>query len=532
MAQNEMQITGFVFDNGKPLSSVVITNLHSNSNTLSNQKGQYKINMKQTDTLKFSHLGFHDEFKTLKQGQFVINVNLRPKVVELDEVAVSKASKRRKSQKELELEYGENPALIKTQFGIIDKETAGHAMYVLSDTEFNSNAPDLATAIAGRFPNRGPSNSIYNSTQAGSGPTPIYDVDGMIFTNPPNIMPAAIERIAYIPGLSGATLYGTLGNSGVIIINTKVGTFSGRKQNQKFLPNANNVYDGSALNEDEAYKYLPSNLKVLIQADDFDAAKRFYKNQITSDNADPYFSIEALKIFHEKWGPSSFTEEIFDNCFSMSKNDEAYLLSLAYVAEELNAYQSAEQIFKECFVKVPNKHISYKNLYSLYQLMGDENRVKSISLRYFYLIEKGYLSDETDPVSRFFKRSVENSPDNRDNPNEDIGLYLVVEWNNPSANFELQFVGPDNKYFFWNNSEVISGSFLEDFFLDESSRGNWQLNATYLGNDKNTPTYIKLTFYFNYGKNRSAQSMRVRTFRLGEVGINKKLISFDTRSLN
>ena len=86
---------------------------------------------------------------------------------------------------------------------------------------------------------------------------------------------------------------------------------------------------------------------------------------------------------------------------------------------------------------------------------------------------------------------------------------IVVEWNNPDAQFQLQFVGPNNKYSLWEhtyessqdkiNNEKILGFTIQDFFLQNSEKGKWLLNINYFGNLDNTPTYFKVTIQKYFG---------------------------------
>ena len=122
LSQEKIRVTGFVFDDGNPISSVLIKNKNSTSSTITNQEGRYEIELSPNDTLEFSHIGYQDEIRIIKPDRITLNVSMNAKTIELDEVTVSETVRWMKSNRELELDYSTNPDLIKTQFGIIDKK--------------------------------------------------------------------------------------------------------------------------------------------------------------------------------------------------------------------------------------------------------------------------------------------------------------------------------------------------------------------------------------------------------------------------
>ena len=274
-------------------------------------------------------------------------------------------------------------------------------------------------------------------------------------------------------------------------------------------------------------------MKLLLGSENIGTAKRIYENEISSLNVDPYSKIEALKIIHSKWGTSALADDIIKDCRSSSKGDEIYSISLAYVLEELGEYEQAEVLYKEYFIKNPNTHKAYMNLYTLYKKMGNKRRAKQLLIRYFNLLESGFLSDQSNSILDFFRREAEIlNPKNAFN-NED-GLYIVVEWINPTTEFDLQFVNPSKEFFIWNNqsSEIENDSkiLMDDFYLDSSNLGKWQINAKYLGGIKDQVTYVKLTFHFSKNSKQPEKQIQIKTIRFGDNKLNTRLFSFNAHS--
>ncbi|RUA17162.1 MAG: hypothetical protein DSY83_04600, partial [Flavobacteriia bacterium] len=90
---------------------------------------------------------------------------------------------------------------------------------------------------------------------------------------------------------------------------------------------------------------------------------------------------------------------------------------------------------------------------------------------------------------------------------------FVFEWNNPEAEFEIQFVNPQNRFFNWEYSNtkperikqgIEEGLTMEEFeFYGQEAKGNWVVNAKFLGNLSETddlPLVLKCHLYTNFGK--------------------------------
>ena len=91
-------------------------------------------------------------------------------------------------------------------------------------------------------------------------------------------------------------------------------------------------------------------------------------------------------------------------------------------------------------------------------------------------------------------------------------MRLVFEWNTPRADFELQFVNPQNRFFKWEHStlsnperiedEISNGYSSEEFEFYGDVKGKWVFNATFLGrsgNNKKESFILKCSIYENFG---------------------------------
>ena len=109
---------------------------------------------------------------------------------------------------------------------------------------------------------------------------------------------------------------------------------------------------------------------------------------------------------------------------------------------------------------------------------------------------------------------------------------LLFEWNHPNANFKLRIVSPDDYYDDWETPaaesiEKIKGYYSQQFFLDEAFEGEWQVISNYSGNKDESPTFLKVTVYFDYDS--PSQTKQTKVFKLSEKEIYIKLLSLFTK---
>ena len=111
------------------------------------------------------------------------------------------------------------------------------------------------------------------------------------------------------------------------------------------------------------------------------------------------------------------------------------------------------------------------------------------------------------------------------------GTRLVFEWNDSEAEFKLQFVNPEGRYYISEHSrlanmdrikeEKIAGFSCEEYLMYGFLRGEWQVNVTYLGNKSLTPTYMKASIYNNYGS--AYQRKETKVFKLSLKNVNRQM---------
>lgn len=548
----EIEISGTISDGFQPLSGVNIRIENSEKGTKTDSDGKYVISATEGDVLVFTHIGYDPiEIITEDMGR-TLNLAMVASIELLDNVTVTNTTKVRKTQEQLFLEYNTNPNLIKTQFGILDKETSGTAMYILDEENINPGATDILMVIAGKFPGVDADGTVIFIRGFGSidNPTPaIYEIDGMVYTETPFFLDMQnVKRIAVLPALASTAKYGNIAGGGIIIINTKSGNFSPKDGAQGFQNSGlltNNDFQNDAVDYNEVKQEVPSYLQKLKSSKSLEEAKRIYKEQQLAYGSFPHFVLDAYQFFFDKEEKPEFADSIIVCHWEIFENDPTFLKALAYKYQIQERWKKANRIFKDIFILRPNYGQSYIDLATSYSEMGEFKEAAGIYARYRYLLEEGFMQPETE-FDAIFDREYTNfisihgkellNNRSRKKIAADQKYYntrLVFEWNDSEAEFELQFVNPDGKYFsvehslFANaeriKSQKIAGYAMEEHLIDDSMLGEWQVNVRYLGNKSLTPTYLKATIYKNYGS--EAQQKQTKLFKLQLKNTNQKLFS-------
>ena len=226
----EKTVSGTVTDQSGTLPGVSVLIKGTTTGTETDFDGNYSIKAKTGDVLSFSYIGYTTVEKTIGSSN-TINVTMVEDANVLDEVVVTALGMSRQ------------------------KKSLGYAVSKISSDQINERAEgDIARVLTGKASGV---NIQSQSGMSGSGTSiiirglnsfsgsnqPLFIVDGVPFSSDTNaqqnfvdgnngssrfldIDPNNIENVNVLKGLAAATLYGTQGRNGVIIITTKAGSSS------------------------------------------------------------------------------------------------------------------------------------------------------------------------------------------------------------------------------------------------------------------------------------------------------------------
>lgn len=554
LAQDVRKISGTVTDGKAPLSNVQINVMNTDIATFSDSDGKYRIEADTGDVIAYTYLGMKTINIRVEDVTRILNPVMILDVNELDEVVVQ--SSKRLSQKNIEEQYNVRENIIKTAYGYLDAQrSSGRIAFIREDeiTMVNGNITNLVAN--GRLPGvsflnggifiRGVS-SIENQQPA------IFDVDGQIFTQIPIWVDLGnVKRVAVLNNFANTTRYGSIASGGVIVINT----FSGNMANKEIVDQAklrNNFYKDDALTSEGVKDNWPAYKKTLHASTSVEAAMENFKRLHQTNVNSPYFLLDAQHYFSDTWARADLGEEIITEHFTAYKDNPVLLKALAYQYQAQGQYKKANDVYKEVFLLRPNYAQSYMDMARSYRELGNSVQAASIHARYAYLQDQGFMDIDTASFDPIMEREFNNLlalekdavVDKRKRnkvfvAKEDFnGARVVLEWNDGEAEFEVQFVNPGKQYYTWkhsmaDNEALISrekdyGFNVMEELIDGSLPGNWQINVKYLGNKSLTPTYLKVTVYYNYGT--KAQRKEVKVFKLSLKNVNQELFKVQSVS--
>ena len=251
MSFAQKTVTGVVSDpDGLPLPGATVLVQGTMTGVTTDFDGNFSINVSEGQSLEFSFVGYDTSAVAVGSGN-VINVSLSLGN-QLDEVIV-------------------------TSLGITrEKRALGYAVSEVDNSQIESRASgDVARVLSGKasgvqvtnqggISGSGTSVVIRGLSTFSSSNQPLFVVDGVPFQSDTNsqgsftsgnngssrfldLDPNNIESVNVLKGLAAATLYGSEGRNGVILITTKAGTTASGTRAQKNEVTVNTSYFSNEL---------------------------------------------------------------------------------------------------------------------------------------------------------------------------------------------------------------------------------------------------------------------------------------------
>ena len=210
--QSTFTVSGKVTDaNNVPLPGVTIIVLNTTRGTSTDFDGNYSISVAQDEVLQFSYLGYKTA-STIITNQTTLNVVLDENTSELDEVVVIGYGTQRKSTITGSISKVVNDDLDEIPVARVDEALIGQVSGV------NIQATNAEAGGAPTINIRG-----VGSVSADTGPALV--VDGIVVSSEflANIDMNDVESFEVLKDAASASIYGSEGANGVILITTKSG---------------------------------------------------------------------------------------------------------------------------------------------------------------------------------------------------------------------------------------------------------------------------------------------------------------------
>lgn len=215
VTQQQITVTGTVRgENGEPLPAVSVAIKGTQTRTVTDINGEYKINVpNESSVLVFTYLGYSSQERTVGKDR-VITLHMSKSVSELEEVVVN-------------IGYGE----VKRQ------DLTGSVSQVNVDDLKKAPVSTFDQALAGRVagvqvssgedqPGKGMDIVIRGGNSLTQSNAPLYVIDGFALenANASAINPSDIKSITILKDASSTAIYGARGANGVIVIETNSGS--------------------------------------------------------------------------------------------------------------------------------------------------------------------------------------------------------------------------------------------------------------------------------------------------------------------
>ncbi|MGA0415595.1 MAG: TonB-dependent receptor plug domain-containing protein, partial [Flavobacteriaceae bacterium] len=231
VAMAQKTVTGVVSDDqGMPLPGATVLEQGTTNGVSTDFDGNFSIDIAEGQVLEISFVGYETAVITVGQDD-VINVSLA-QGNQLEEVIVTSLGiKREKQALGYAVSEVDSDALEQRGEGDIGRVLTGKASGVQITNQSGLSGSGTSIVIRG-----------FNTFSQGN--QPLFIVDGVPFSSDTNaqgsfvdgnngssrfldIDPNNIESVNVLKGLAAATLYGTQGRNGVILITTKSGSTTG-----------------------------------------------------------------------------------------------------------------------------------------------------------------------------------------------------------------------------------------------------------------------------------------------------------------
>jgi hypothetical protein len=518
-------ISGFVSFENKKLSNVKVFVDNSSRFSITNSKGFFKVEAKTGEVLSFNYFGFKKTAILIEDVTTILNVkmnleNVLPAIVKNGVLKLGGSS------------IGEKPSDFK--------------VLKIDGKKLNKNAATLTAAILEEVPelfakrNNYNENIIYARGTELYGPV-IWDIDGVIYDIP---IPIYISEVTSILILN-YKIKGCL-----IEVNTTIDYSKLKNYNYK-----NHFFTDEDYYKDDAILYKDIKIRKSIFLNAYEKtsnskeALNIYLAQYSKYKNDINYHFNVINYFQKKYNNKDNILKILLDYETFSKDNPEDLKGIAYKYQALNEPKKATSLYKKIIDIRPEYLQSYRDLANTFLEQKDH---RNAWLVYNYYLNKGFKIANNDIGEIIASEIISNyNYDKQDdsfkqkikikNPNKNTksDVRLVFEWNTSEAEFILEFVNPNKQVYSIENSidrnndlildQKKKGYTSKEIYIETLGKGDWLVNATYLGNKQYKPTIFKVTSYYNWG--RPNQSKKINVYELTLQNVKTQLLKLNARLL-
>jgi len=552
-------INGTIYIDNQPMPNVRVAVKGSENITSTDDDGNFTLNAQVGDSILVSNVA-NKTYKIIPvRSETTTKVFLESNVYSLDEVVV--VEKRRKEK------------LVNTALGEQNKDKLGYDVQSIGDEEITEINTNVSDAIVGKFAGvtqggndeagggrvsgrndlsqvviRGGSQSLLGNNyglivmdgvplrQSNSGRGEYVDTS---WINPSNI-----ADITVLKGLAATNRYGTLGANGVILITTKnavAGKGANKINDQARLKN--NFFDGKLnIKSMASIAYIQE----LASLSNFkDAHSAYLRQHSKYSDVAPYY-LDVYNFFRP--GNAKLAIRIASNMMERDTVTYEQLRALFLKACKNKDYKLQHLVAKKILEDFPEKIQSYYDIalahinsgeyqFALNTFLSILNGSANLKLK-FEGLHKRVKTELKDLIRKHgMDLDLSQVPHVYLNSTK-YNARLVFDWSDQDAEFDIQFVNPQNRFFEWEHTnlgnneriedELRNGYLSEQFLLTgDGIEGKWIVNISYRGKRTNVkddmPTFIKCRLDYNYGSPNS----RSEEYELRLTDVSDRQFFFD-----
>ncbi|MBK8055404.1 MAG: TonB-dependent receptor [Saprospiraceae bacterium] len=222
---SQTKVSGNVFDQktNEAIIGATIVNLKTGSGTVTDIDGSFSLEMTKGDNLEVSYLGYSTlSFTYADEPSLSFGIQTSNNV--LEEVIVVGYGTQKSKDLTGSITTIRTEEILKTPSSNAMQSLQGKVagLQIVSSGQPGRGATVRVRGI-GSFPNNALGNNENNTS-------PLYVVDGMFFDNIDFLSPSDIATISVLKDASAAAIYGVRAANGVILIETKSGSFEQKAQ--------------------------------------------------------------------------------------------------------------------------------------------------------------------------------------------------------------------------------------------------------------------------------------------------------------
>ena len=540
-------INGRVSDENGYLSDVTVISRDNNLQTITDSLGNFSIEAQNRGILEFRYIGKNTILSRVSEST-VKNIYMTDGNMILDEVVLE-------NKKEEIIDNG---------YGKLDKKRLGYSVETLAGNKIIPSNTDVKDAVAGKFAGVkiGANDDLTQFVGRGRYTTILGNqyglvvVDGVVIKQSDSSMGAGfiadtgfintenIESVTYLKGLAATNIYGSDGSNGVLLIKTKTGSSSFKKKKKRQLGNTPTYNEYVEIEEIINEPYI----KEISQTTTIEDAYKMYLSQRELYGKDINFFFDIASYF-KNWNNLYLVKRILSNVLEINKNlDLEILRVLAYKYDEFEMFEESINVYEQLISFEPSESQSYRNLALSYQLNKQFTKAQEIynkihtnqysDVNSFNGLKQTINAEYKNLVALHNSNLIATNIPEFYKKNAEYDTRIVFEWSHFDAEFDLQIVNPQKRYFTWSHTqkeeasrfmkETSQGYGLEEFFITKKDKGEWLFNLTYYGKktgDNSMPSYVKVTVYSNFGK--PTQTKKVTVKELNDLNKKESILKLE-----